>query len=99
MEKVPQFSSAVRKVAVDEDLLLIGSILALAAVALVLFWLLSDGLRYLRLSMGPPPACGAQRETGLAECSGQMIPELILCADLGGRRETSEVFGCNRTEP
>jgi len=33
-------SSAVRKLAIDEDLLLIGSVLALAAVALVLFWLL-----------------------------------------------------------
>jgi hypothetical protein len=33
-------SSAVRKLPVDEDLLLIGSILALAAMALVLFWLL-----------------------------------------------------------
>jgi hypothetical protein len=40
MEKVPQFSSAVRKLPVDEDLLLIGSILALAAVALVIFWIL-----------------------------------------------------------
>jgi hypothetical protein len=40
MEKVPQFSSAVRKLAIDEDLLLIGSILALAAVGLVLFWIL-----------------------------------------------------------
>jgi hypothetical protein len=33
-------SSAVRKLAIDEDLLLIGSVLALAAVALVFFWLL-----------------------------------------------------------
>jgi len=39
MEKV-QFSSAVKKLQVDEDLLLIGSILALAAVGLVLFWIL-----------------------------------------------------------
>jgi hypothetical protein len=40
MEKVPQLSSAVTKLAIDEDLLLIGSILALAAVGLVLFWIL-----------------------------------------------------------
>jgi hypothetical protein len=40
MGKVSQFSSAVRKLPVDEDLLLIGSILALAAVALVIFWIL-----------------------------------------------------------
>jgi hypothetical protein len=33
-------SSAVRKLPIDEDLLLIGSILALAAVALLLFWIL-----------------------------------------------------------
>ena len=39
MEKV-QFSSAVRKLAVDEDLLLIGSVLSLAAVALLIFWML-----------------------------------------------------------
>jgi hypothetical protein len=39
MEKV-QFSSAVRKLAVDEDLLLIGSVLALAALGLMLFWIL-----------------------------------------------------------
>jgi hypothetical protein len=39
MEKV-QFSSAVKKLQVDEDLLLIGSILAVAAVGLVLFWIL-----------------------------------------------------------
>jgi hypothetical protein len=38
--EVPQFSSAVRKLAVDEDLLLIGSLLALAAVALLIFWML-----------------------------------------------------------
>jgi hypothetical protein len=35
-----QFSSAVMKLAIDEDLLLIGSILALAAMGLVLFWIL-----------------------------------------------------------
>jgi hypothetical protein len=40
MGKVPQLSSAVRKLAIDEDLLLIGSVLALAAVGLVLFWVL-----------------------------------------------------------
>jgi hypothetical protein len=34
-----QFSSAVMKLAIDEDLLLIGSILALAAIGLVLFWM------------------------------------------------------------
>ena len=39
MEKV-QFSSAVKKLQVDEDLVLIGSILAVAAVGLVLFWIL-----------------------------------------------------------
>jgi hypothetical protein len=38
MEKV-QFSSAVKKLTIDEDLLLIGSILALAAVGLLLFWM------------------------------------------------------------
>jgi hypothetical protein len=40
MGKVPQFSSAVRKLTIDEDLLLIGSVLALAAVPLLLFWIL-----------------------------------------------------------
>jgi hypothetical protein len=40
MEKVPQFSSAVKKLTIDEDLLLIGSVLAVAAVALLIFWML-----------------------------------------------------------
>jgi hypothetical protein len=40
MGKVPQFSSAVMKLRIDEDLLLIGSVLALAALGLVLFWIL-----------------------------------------------------------
>jgi hypothetical protein len=40
MGKVPQFSSAVTKLTIDEDLLLIGSVLALAAVALLIFWML-----------------------------------------------------------
>jgi hypothetical protein len=39
MEKV-QFSSAVKKLTIDEDLLLIGSVLTLAAVALLIFWIL-----------------------------------------------------------
>ena len=39
MEKVPQFSRAVKKLTIDEDLLLIGSVLTLAAVGLVLFWI------------------------------------------------------------
>ena len=39
MGKAPQLSSAVKKLAIDEDLLLIGSILALAAVGLVFFWI------------------------------------------------------------
>jgi hypothetical protein len=33
-------SELVRKLAVDEDLLLIGSVLAFAAVALLIFWML-----------------------------------------------------------
>jgi hypothetical protein len=37
MEKVP---SAVKKLTIDEDLLLIGSVLTLAAVALLIFWIL-----------------------------------------------------------
>ena len=35
-----RYSSAVMKLRIDEDLLLIGSVFALAAVALMLFWLL-----------------------------------------------------------
>jgi len=37
MEKVP---SAVKKLTIDEDLLLIGSVLTFAAVALLIFWIL-----------------------------------------------------------
>jgi hypothetical protein len=40
MENVPQFSNAVMKPRIDEDLLLIGSVLAVAAVALLIFWML-----------------------------------------------------------
>ena len=40
MGKAPQLSSAVNKLAIDEDLLLIGSVLGLAAVALLFFWIL-----------------------------------------------------------
>jgi hypothetical protein len=40
MEKVPQSSSAVKKLTIDEDLLLIGALLSLAAVALLIFWVL-----------------------------------------------------------
>jgi hypothetical protein len=37
---VTEYSSDVMKLTIDEDLLLIGSVLALAAVALLLFWVL-----------------------------------------------------------